>query len=150
VQRTPDEAAVLFTLFADRYERRSVLITSNLVFIQWERIFKDQMAAAAAFDRLVHHAVILDLDVPSFRTDRGCGSSPAQAAAPERDRSSPTRPLLDIRPVAGLRLTWPAGGPRRSAREFPADNQYRPPARFAARCRRCARGALSESSASLS
>src|SRR3954466_97475 len=75
VQQTPDEAEVLFTLMAERYERRAVLITSNLVFSQWERIFKDQMATAAAIDRLVHHAVILEFDVPSFRTDRSRGTS---------------------------------------------------------------------------
>jgi hypothetical protein len=47
-------------LIAERYERRSLLITSNLVFSDWERIFKDPMATAAAIDRLVHHATILE------------------------------------------------------------------------------------------
>jgi DNA replication protein DnaC len=59
---------VLFTLIAERYERRSMLITSNLVFSDWERIFKDPMATAAAIDRLVHHATILEFSVPSYRT----------------------------------------------------------------------------------
>ena len=54
VQQSPDEAEVLFTLLAERYERRSVMVTSNLVFSQWDRIFRDQMATAAAIDRLVH------------------------------------------------------------------------------------------------
>jgi len=63
-----EEAEVLFTLIAERYERRSMLITSNLVFSEWERIFKDPMATAAAIDRLVHHAVILEFNVPSYRT----------------------------------------------------------------------------------
>jgi DNA replication protein DnaC len=45
-----------------------MLITSNLVFSEWERIFKDPMATAAAIDRLVHHAVILEFNVPSYRT----------------------------------------------------------------------------------
>jgi DNA replication protein DnaC len=58
----------LFTLIAERYERRSMLILSNLVFSDWERIFKDPMATAAAIDRLVHHAVILEFNVPSYRT----------------------------------------------------------------------------------
>ena len=53
VQQSPDEAEVLFTLLAERYERRSVMVTSNLVFSQWDRIFRDQMATAAAIDRLV-------------------------------------------------------------------------------------------------
>ena len=59
---------MLFTLIAERYERRSMLITSNLVFSEWERIFKDPMATAAAINRLVHHAVILEFNVPSYRT----------------------------------------------------------------------------------
>ncbi|MCA1560643.1 MAG: IS21-like element helper ATPase IstB [Acidobacteria bacterium] len=79
VQQSPEEAEVLFTLLAERYERRSVMVTSNLVFSQWDRIFRDQMATAAAIDRLVHHAVILEFDVPSYRTDR---SRPTPAAAP--------------------------------------------------------------------
>ena len=53
VQQSPDEAEVLFTLLAERYERRSVMVTSNLVFSQWDRIFRDQMATAAAIDRPV-------------------------------------------------------------------------------------------------
>jgi DNA replication protein DnaC len=69
VQQNADEAEVLFTMMAERYERRSLVITSNLVFSQWERIFKNPMATAAAIDRLVHHAVILELDVPSYRTE---------------------------------------------------------------------------------
>jgi DNA replication protein DnaC len=69
VQQTPEEAEVLFTLMAERYERRSILLTSNLIFSQWERIFKNPMTTAAAVDRLVHHSVILELDIPSFRTE---------------------------------------------------------------------------------
>jgi DNA replication protein DnaC len=68
VKQSPEEAEVLFTLIAERYERRSMLITSNLVFSDWERIFKDPMATAAAIDRLVHHATILEFNVPSYRT----------------------------------------------------------------------------------
>lgn len=54
---------------AERYERRSVVITSNLVFSQWDRIFKDPMTTAAAIDRIVHHAVILELTGPSYRAE---------------------------------------------------------------------------------
>lgn len=60
---------VLFTLFAQRYERRSLVITSNLVFSQWDRIFKDPMTTAAAIDRLVHHAVILEMTGKSRRSE---------------------------------------------------------------------------------
>jgi len=68
VQQDRDEMEVLFTLFAQRYERRSVVITSNLVFSQWDRIFKDPMTTAAAIDRLVHHATILEMTGPSHRS----------------------------------------------------------------------------------
>jgi DNA replication protein DnaC len=60
---------VLFTLLAHRYERGSVLLTSNLVFSEWERIFKDRMTTAAAIDRLVHHSVTLELNLPSYRME---------------------------------------------------------------------------------
>jgi DNA replication protein DnaC len=69
VQQAPDEVEVLFTLMAERYERRSMLITSNLVFSDWEKIFKNPMTTAAAIDRLVHHSEILEFDVSSFRTE---------------------------------------------------------------------------------
>src|SRR5436190_23062774 len=69
IQQSPDEAEILFTLLSERYERRSVVITSNLIFAQWDRIFRDQMATAAAIDRLVHHSVLLEFDVTSFRTE---------------------------------------------------------------------------------
>jgi DNA replication protein DnaC len=89
VQQSPEEAEVLFTLLAERYERRSVMVTSNLVFSQWDRIFRDQMATAAAIDRLVHHAVLLEFDVPSFRTDRSRPPSPAPTPRPPRRGRSP-------------------------------------------------------------
>lgn len=83
VGQSSDEAEVLFTLMAERYERRSMLITSNLVFSQWDRIFKNTMATAAAIDRLVHHAVILEFDVPSYRTqDAKQRATPAPSSPP--------------------------------------------------------------------
>lgn len=69
VQQTADEAEVLFTLMAERYERRSLIITSNLVFSEWGRIFKSPMTTAAAIDRLVHHAVIIEIDRDSIRAE---------------------------------------------------------------------------------
>lgn len=68
VKQSADEAEVLFTLLAERYERRSTAITSNLVFSDWDRIFKNKMATSAAIDRLVHHSVVLEFAVPSYRT----------------------------------------------------------------------------------
>ena len=70
VQQSREEMEVLFTLLAERYERGSVMITSNLPFSKWENIFKDPMVTAAAIDRLVHHSVILELNIPSFRVEQ--------------------------------------------------------------------------------
>jgi DNA replication protein DnaC len=67
VQQSREEMEVLFTFLAERYERRSVLITSNLVFSEWDKVFQDPMTTACAIDRLVHHAVILELSGPSYR-----------------------------------------------------------------------------------
>jgi DNA replication protein DnaC len=69
VQQSREEMEVLFTLLAERYERRSVLITSNLVFSKWDQIFKDTMTTAAAIDRVVHHSVILELVTDSYRAN---------------------------------------------------------------------------------
>jgi DNA replication protein DnaC len=78
VQQSREEMEVLFTFLAERYERRSVLITSNLVFSQWDRIFKDAMTTAAAIDRVVHHAQIVELTGRSKRADdaEARGTSP--------------------------------------------------------------------------
>jgi len=70
VKQNREEMEVLFTLLAHRYERGSVLLTSNLPFSKWEMIFKDPMTTAAAIDRLVHHSVILELNVPSYRAEQ--------------------------------------------------------------------------------
>jgi len=69
VQQDREEMEVLFTFLSERYERRSVMITSNLVFSKWDRIFKDPMTTAAAIDRVVHHSIILEMTGPSFRTE---------------------------------------------------------------------------------
>lgn len=79
VQQSREEMEVLFTLLAERYERGSVMLTSNLPFSRWEQIFKDAMTTAAAIDRLVHHSVILELNVPSYRLE----------AARQNDASQP-------------------------------------------------------------
>lgn len=69
VQQSREEMEVLFTMLAERYERGSVLWTSNLPFSQWEQIFKDPMTTAAAIDRLVHHSIIIELNIPSYRLE---------------------------------------------------------------------------------
>ena len=89
VQHDRDEMEVLFTFLAERYERRSVAISTNLVFSDWNRIFKDPMTTLAAIDRVVHHSVILDLmGMDSFR---------AREAAQERTSppSNPAEPPSD-------------------------------------------------------
>jgi DNA replication protein DnaC len=70
VQQNREEMEVLFTLLAERYERGSVMLSSNLPFSRWEQIFKDPMTTAAAIDRLVHHCVILELNVKSYRMEK--------------------------------------------------------------------------------
>lgn len=88
VQQTPEEAEVLFTLMAERYERRSMLITSNLVFSEWDRIFKNPMTTVAAVDRLVHHSVILEFDVASYRTE----DARKRANEKEKEKEKEERP----------------------------------------------------------
>jgi DNA replication protein DnaC len=70
VQQSREEMEVLFTFLAERYERRSVLISSNLIFSKWDQIFKDPMTTMAAVDRLVHHAIILEFNGESMRISR--------------------------------------------------------------------------------
>lgn len=70
VQQNREEMEVLFTLLAERYERGSVMITSNISFSKWDSIFKDPMTTAAAIDRLIHHSIILELNIPSYRMEQ--------------------------------------------------------------------------------
>ena len=70
VQQSREEMEVLFTFLADRYERSRIMITSNLPFSKWELIFKDPMVTAAAIDRLVHHSIILELNIDSYRMEQ--------------------------------------------------------------------------------
>ena len=83
VQQSREEMEVLFTLLAERYERGSVLLTSNLAFSGWEQVFKDAMTTAAAIDRLVHHCVILELNVPSYRAEQARKAKQARAGQAE-------------------------------------------------------------------
>jgi DNA replication protein DnaC len=85
VQQNADEAEVLFTLMAERYERRSLIITSNLVFSEWNRIFKSPMTTAAAIDRLVHHATIIEIDRDSVRAEEAKKRNPTKKKSDEDD-----------------------------------------------------------------
>ena len=84
------ETSVLFELIGARYERRSVLVTANQPFGQWDSVFPDPAMTVAAVDRLVHHAVILEMNVESYRrraAEQGKRSGPGRPAsrATERD-----------------------------------------------------------------
>lgn len=79
VQQNREEMEVLFTLLAERYERGSVMLTSNLPFSRWEQIFKDPMTTAAAIDRVVHHSVILELNLPSYRLEESKKKAKSQS-----------------------------------------------------------------------
>jgi len=82
VQQSREEMEVLFTLLAERYERGSVMLTSNLPFSKWEEIFKDPMTTAAAIDRLVHHSIILELNIPSYRMEQAQKDRASTSDAP--------------------------------------------------------------------
>jgi DNA replication protein DnaC len=94
VQQSREEMEVLFTFLAERYERRSVIITSNLVFSEWDRIFQNPLTTAAAIDRVVHHSVILEFgaEIPSHRAEAAAQRRHADAvqsstaAAPTPDQ----------------------------------------------------------------
>lgn len=89
VQQSREEMEVLFTLLAERYERGSVLLTSNLPFSGWEAIFKDPMTTAAAVDRLVHHSIILELNLPSYRAEQAKKAKQARVTSNSGDASAP-------------------------------------------------------------
>jgi DNA replication protein DnaC len=87
IQQDRDEMEVLFTFFSERYERKSIMLSTNLVFSQWERIFKHPMTALAAIDRIVHHSVILDMmEVESYRATEATILQQAQEGGTEAAR----------------------------------------------------------------
>ena len=94
VSKDRDETSVLFELIAARYERRSLLITANQPFGEWNRVFPDQAMTLAAVDRLVHHATILEMNVESFRRKaaldrkRGPGRKPVHATPRELESAA--------------------------------------------------------------
>jgi DNA replication protein DnaC len=84
VQHDQDEMEVLFTLLAERYERKSVMLSTNLVFSEWTRIFKHPLTTVAAIDRVVHHSVILDLmGLTSYRAQ--AARTAQQVVAPHEE-----------------------------------------------------------------
>jgi DNA replication protein DnaC len=106
IRQSREEMEVVFTLLAERYERGSVLLTSNLPFSKWEGIFKDPMTTAAAIDRLVHHSIIVELNIPSYRLEQARKN--VQALGQESATTpAPGEPASGF----GLRPSPPAGSP---------------------------------------
>jgi DNA replication protein DnaC len=101
VQQTREEMEVLFTFLAERYERRSVIITSNLVFSEWNQIFKDPLTTAAAIDRVVHHSIIIEFgkEMKSVR---------AEEAARRNGRTLELKALNEAIDKVGFPSTSPA------------------------------------------
>ena len=107
IRQTREEMEVVFTPLAERYERGSVLLTSNLPFSKWEGIFKDPMTTAAAIDRLVHHSIIVELNIPSYRLEHA--KINVQALGQQSDiATDPGDPASG----SGLRPAPPAGSPQ--------------------------------------
>jgi DNA replication protein DnaC len=86
-----EESDLLFVLLAERYEQRSLVITSNLVFSKWNQIFQDEMTTTAAIDRLVHHATILELNTESYRMNA------AKIAKNYSHKSTKTEGKIDVK-----------------------------------------------------
>ena len=105
VQQDRAEMEVLFTFFAERYERRSVMISSNLVFSKWDQIFKDPMTTMAAIDRLVHHALILEFSGDSVRAQHAKGREPE----PSREPVSPLGSTPSLAPDGAKDSVPPKG-----------------------------------------
>jgi DNA replication protein DnaC len=115
VQQNRDEMEVLFTFLAERYERRTVIITSNLVFSEWDRIFKDPMTTAAAIDRLVHHSVILEMTGTSIRMEH----AHSERAAIDSTTTTPTTttPEAPATPTKAKGTTSTTTSPKNRSRD---------------------------------
>ncbi len=123
VQHDRDEMEVLFTFLAERYERKSVMITTNLVFSQWERIFKDPMTTMAAIDRLVHHSVILDMmSVESYRAEAASQQHLAARSKKASPKPAPGREIASPLSAVEQADNDPGEATKPSARLIDADS----------------------------
>jgi len=102
VQQSREEMEVLFVLLAERYERGTVVITSNLVFSEWDRIFKDPMTTASAIDRVVHHSIIVEFgqSMDSYRAAEAARRNSVDRGAIVSE-PSPTEPAKVDHPERG-------------------------------------------------
>lgn len=87
VQKSQAETSVLFELISARYERRSLLITANQPFGAWNAIFPDPAMTVAAVDRLVHHAIILEMNTDSYRRRSAETRAAARQPVPQTDET---------------------------------------------------------------
>ena len=78
------ETSVLFELISVRYECRSTLITANTPFVEWKKVFPDENTAVAAVDRLIHHCVILEMNVESYRRRQAMGEKEKKRGRPAK------------------------------------------------------------------
>jgi DNA replication protein DnaC len=100
VQHDQDEMEILFTLLSERYERKSVMISTNLVFSEWTRIFKSPMTTMAAIDRVVHHSVILDLmGLESYRAKEATINKQQATTIPQNETGRTTANEQENSPV---------------------------------------------------
>jgi DNA replication protein DnaC len=106
VEHSREEMEVLFTFLAERYERRSVWVSSNLVFSKWDQIFKDPMTTMAAVDRLVHHSIILEF------TARACARTGRRKKAAAKTGAPPPSAPLRLGRLRLPRLRCAEGGGR--------------------------------------
>ena len=90
VTKDQAETSVLFELISSRYEQRSLLITANQPFGQWDKIFPEPAMTVAAIDRLVHRATIFELNVESYRRRTAIENKRQRAAATEVEPSDQT------------------------------------------------------------
>ena len=86
VRKDQAETAVLFELIAERYERKSLVVTCNQPFSEWDQVFPDPAVTVAAIDRLVHHATILEINTESYRRR----SAAENAEAPRKRHAKAT------------------------------------------------------------
>lgn len=105
VQQDCEEMEVLFTFLAKRKERKSVMITSNLVFSRWDRIFKDAIMTVAAIDRLVNHSIIIELNNGRSREDGAKKRAKQQKNENELPTCWQSQTVTKIRPPRGAGLT---------------------------------------------
>ena len=91
VRKDQAETTVLFELIAERYERKSLIITCNQPFSEWDKVFPDPAVTVAAVDRLVHHSTIIEINTDSYRRRAAAENAAARKNYPEPTNRAKTR-----------------------------------------------------------